>query len=164
MVDSRILSATALIITFWGGLFFSSHPSGIIGRPARSISFFTVVDTIPSRSKSFDQIYQAEQVDKLARFNGGTGKWNKFLERNINMNDVVDTGSEHTGNIIIEFVVTKNGKLKDVRSLTADPDELDNRYMQAIKKSPDWIPASIKGKPVDSYVRLVFPYPHITRE
>jgi periplasmic protein TonB len=145
-------------------LFLSCSFSGFAMEVMSSVVCNKQVDTTPVKYLSHDKIYQPDQVDKQAEFNGGKGSWNKFLERHVDLNGAVDDIAMQTGNIIIGFVVTKNGKLKDLKSLSKRPGETDQRYLQAIKKSPDWIPASIKGKPVDSYVRLSLPYPCISDE
>ncbi|MBQ2132994.1 MAG: energy transducer TonB, partial [Bacteroidales bacterium] len=49
-----------------------------------------------------------------------------------------------------------DGKVTDVKILESICEELDNMVVSAIKKSPAWEPAKVKGKPVEWAVKMPF--------
>ena len=53
------------------------------------------------------------------------------------------------GRTILEFVISKTGRVKDVKVLKSSGSELlDSEALRVISLSPDWEPAKMKGKPV----------------
>ncbi len=54
------------------------------------------------------------------------------------------------GRTALQFVIAKDGKVKNVRVLRSSGSELlDNEAVRVISSSPDWTPGKVKGKPVD---------------
>lgn len=100
-------------------------------------------------SDSYDRIYSQLEVDKRASFFKGDErtflkdwvyKYVKYPERAI---------AAHTeGTVISEFVVDKDGKVKEVKITSGLSDEIDAEVLKVIKASPKWNPAQIGGKKV----------------
>jgi protein TonB len=60
-----------------------------------------------------------EKVEIEASFKGGESAWRKYLERNLNPSAPVDNGApEGTYTVYVQFVVSKDGTISDVRALT----------------------------------------------
>ena len=60
------------------------------------------------------------------------------------------------GRVAMQFVIAKDGKVKDVRVLRSSGNELlDNEAMRVISMSPKWTPGKVDGKAVN--VTFVFP-------
>lgn len=60
------------------------------------------------------------------------------------------------GRTILEFVVSKEGKVKNVKILRSSGNKLlDDEAVRVVSLSPDWQPGKLKGKPVD--VKYTFP-------
>ena len=60
------------------------------------------------------------------------------------------------GRVLVQFVVSKEGKVKDVKVVRSSGSELlDNEAVRAISISPDWTPGKVKGEPV--HVSYMFP-------
>lgn len=60
------------------------------------------------------------------------------------------------GRTIVQFIISKEGKVTGVRILKSSGNELlDNEAVRVISNSPDWGPGKINGKPVD--VKYTFP-------
>jgi TonB family protein len=58
--------------------------------------------------------------------------------------------------VLVQFVVSKEGKVKDVKVVRSSGSELlDNEAVRAISISPDWTPGKVKGEPV--HVSYMFP-------
>ena len=66
------------------------------------------------------------------------------------------------GRVLVQFVVSKEGKVKDVKVLRSSGSELlDKEAVRVISASPDWGPGKMEGKPVD--VRYLVPVVFIIR-
>lgn len=63
-------------------------------------------------------------------------------------------GCEHQGTMKVSFVIGTDGKVTDVKILESICEELDNMVVSAIKKSPAWEPAKVKGKPVEWALKM----------
>ena len=93
-----------------------------------------------------------EKVEIEASFTGGEGAWKKFLERNLNPNAPVDNGApEGTYTVYVQFVVSKDGSISDVKALTTHGYGMEAEAMRVIKKGPKWVPAVQNGRQVNAY-------------
>lgn len=93
-----------------------------------------------------------EKVEIEASFKGGEGAWRKYLERNLNGNTPVDNGApEGTYTVYVQFVVSKDGSISDVRPLTNHGFGMEQEAMRVIKKGPAWTPAVQNGRAVNAY-------------
>jgi protein TonB len=80
------------------------------------------------------------------------GDWQKFLQRNLNADVAVNAGAPPgTYQVIIQFIVDKEGKVSDVKSLTNHGYGMEEEAMRAIKKAPKWNPAVQNGRQVKAY-------------
>jgi hypothetical protein len=90
-------------------------------------------------------------VDTVASFPGGRSAWNKFIEKSLHPAVGVDNGAKFgTYNVIISFVVTKEGVLKDFQPDTKFGKGFEQEVIRVLKLSPNWIPAKKGGVPVNS--------------
>ena len=93
-----------------------------------------------------------EKVEIEASFQGGESAWKKFLERNLNPNAPVDNGApEGTYTVYVQFVVSKDGSISDVKALTNHGYGMEAEAIRVIKKGPKWIPAVQNGRQVNAY-------------
>jgi len=93
-----------------------------------------------------------EKVEIEASFQGGESAWRKYLERNLNPSAPVDNGApEGTYTVYIQFVVSKDGSISDVRSLTKHGYGMEEEAVRVIKKGPKWTPAIQNGRQVNAY-------------
>jgi hypothetical protein len=93
-----------------------------------------------------------EKVEVEATYPGGEQGWRQFLQKNLNPNTPVDNGAP-VGKyvVIIQFVVSKDGSVSDVKALTDFGYGLEKEVIQLLKKSGKWNPAMQNGKPVNAY-------------
>jgi len=56
---------------------------------------------------------------------------------------------ETEGRVIIEVLITKNGRLTDAIVKRGLSRELDKEALRLINKSPKWKPAMLNGKAID---------------
>ncbi|WP_276500970.1 energy transducer TonB [Terrimonas pollutisoli] len=93
-----------------------------------------------------------EKVEIEASFKGGEGAWRKYLERNLNPSTPVDNGApEGTYTVYVQFVVSKDGSISDVRALTNHGYGMEAEAIRVIKKGPAWTPAIQNGRSVNAY-------------
>jgi periplasmic protein TonB len=105
---------------------------------------------IIEEKKDDDHIF--EKVEIEASFKGGEGAWKKYLERNLNPNVPVDNGApEGTYTVYVQFVVSKDGSISDVKALTNHGYGMEAEAMKVIKKGPAWVPAVQNGRSVNAY-------------
>lgn len=93
-----------------------------------------------------------EKVEIEASFKGGEGAWKKYLERNLNPNVPVDNGApEGVYTVYVQFVVSKDGSISDVKALTSHGYGMEQEAIRVIKKGPAWVPAIQNGRSVNAY-------------
>lgn len=111
-------------------------------------------------SQTKDSIYTT--VDNEASFPGGDSAWVRYLNKNMRFPqeaiEKVRGRKTRRWEVYIAFVVTKDGKLKDLKPETSNGWGFEEESMRLLRKSPDWIPAKVNGQPVDSYTRKKFMY------
>ena len=92
------------------------------------------------------------KVEVEASFKGGEREWRKYLERNLDPNAPVENGAaEGTYQIIVQFIVDKEGKISDVKALTSFGHGMEEEAIRVIKRGPDWVPAVQNGRNVKAY-------------
>ena len=98
-------------------------------------------DSAASHNKTQDSIE--------ARFPGGQDAWRAFLEEHVHPN-VAARHKAPPGNytVTISFLVDKEGKVTEVKALTDPGYGTAEDAVKAFKHTPDWLPATIHGKPV----------------
>lgn len=110
-----------------------------------------IKDTIPKADSS---VYR--NVDVEAAFPGGAKAWKKFIESKLDASVPVKKGSgPGKFNIIIQFIVHKDGSISDITPLTNIGYGMEEEAMRVIKKSRKWEPATINGNPVNAYRRQI---------
>ncbi len=112
-----------------------------------------VASTENNVTDSSNKIY-TENLGTEASFPGGLNKWTNFLKRNLRTLEPVENGAPGgIYNVIVEFVVSKDGKISDIKALTNYGYGMEKEVIRLIKISRKWIPATIDGKPVNAIRR-----------
>lgn len=88
-------------------------------------------------------------VEKVASFPGGMQKMMEFLMINVKYPKDAEK-QQLQGKVVVKFIVTKDGSLKDVTIVKGVAESLDNEAIRVVKAMPKWIPAETGGKKVDS--------------
>jgi hypothetical protein len=84
-----------------------------------------------------------------AKISGGENAWRRFLERNVHPQVAADNfAPPGIYTVTVSFVVDTTGKVSDVYILKDPGYGTANDVLRAFKHCPDWVPATIDGKPV----------------
>jgi len=98
-------------------------------------------------------VYEQSAVDSFAHFKGGNDAWVQFLGHNMRMDVAVRNGAgKGSYEAVAKFVVTKSGKIKNIVPQTTIGYGTEEELKRILKASPKWVPATIKGQPVNSYL------------
>lgn len=87
-------------------------------------------------------------AEEMPEFPGGMQNLMKFLTQNIKYPATALSNKEQ-GRVIVQFVVTKEGKICDAKVVRSISPELDKEALRAIDMMPLWKPGKQKGKPVN---------------
>ncbi len=105
------------------------------------------------RSSPAPKINQEEDVfyklEEMPHFRGG-GKdvFSQYIQEQIMYpSDAVE--QEKEGQVIVEFTVTREGKVKNVKVVEGIYPSLDKEALRVVSASPEWSPGIQNGKPVD---------------
>lgn len=99
--------------------------------------------------------------DLEAQFPGGNSALIKFLAANIRYSATLADICV-SGKVFVQFVVSAEGKVVSPEIKRGIPDcpECDAEVLRVVKLLPDFIPAKIQGKPVNSYFNLPVRFCH----
>ncbi len=92
-------------------------------------------------------------VEQQAEYPGGLQELMKYLVENVKYPEEAVKNNVQ-GNVIVKFVVSKTGKIRDAQVLKSVDPELDKEAIRVIESMPAWIPAKNNGEAVDSYFNL----------
>src|SRR6476469_7401981 len=80
------------------------------------------------------------------------GDWASYLKRNLNADVAVSAGAPPgTYQVVVQFIVDKEGNVSDVKALTNHGYGMEDEAMRVIKKAPKWTPAIQNGRQVKAY-------------
>lgn len=98
-----------------------------------------------------DQIFNFVGIQ--AEFPGGEMELKKFLATNIRYPQrAIELGIQ--GTVYIQFVVSTTGEVSKIRIVRGVNLPMDAESVRVIKKMPNWSPAIVDGKQVNSYYNL----------
>ena len=93
-------------------------------------------------------------MEREAEFPGGSQAWIRYLGRNLNAYiPVKKKAPVGTYQVIVQFIVAKNGKVKDITAETTHGFGMEEEVIRIIKEGPKWVPAMQDGHPVNAYKR-----------
>ena len=100
-------------------------------------------------SKSLDStVYQVMETNPSPSYNGGYYCLLNYIDSVFKYPDIYDDASIQ-GKVICEFIVTKEGDIKDIKVIQGLDAPLDNEIIRILKLMPKWISGKIKGKAVN---------------
>ena len=98
-----------------------------------------------------EQIVEEEifvTAEEMPTFQGGDlSKFRNWVQSNVKYPQIaLENGIQ--GNVVIKFVVEKDGKLSNIQVLQSPDKTLSDAAVQVLQKSPKWKPGKQRNKPV----------------
>ena len=110
----------------------------------------TIQKNVEPRQNNEPIFYTAQ---KPAQFPGGGEGWIRYLGKNLNRDIPVLSGAPvGQYKVILSFIVTSNGDIKDVTAVTNPGYGTAAEAIRIIEKGPKWIPAEQNGKKVNYFI------------
>jgi protein TonB len=92
-------------------------------------------------------------VEQMPSFPGGEEALNAYLAKNINYPPMA-MENEIQGRVIIEFVVGKDGKIRDAKKIKGIGFGCDEEALRVVNSMPPWTPGKQNGGPVNVTYRV----------
>ena len=87
-------------------------------------------------------------VEQMPVFPGGMGECMKFFAMNLRY-PAVSQEACIEGEVIVEFLVGKDGSISEVKVKRGVSPELDAEAIRVVSKMPNWTPGKQRGKPIN---------------
>lgn len=87
-------------------------------------------------------------VEQMPQFPGGEAELMKYIHSHLKYPPVAMENNIQ-GRVTIQFVVTKTGKVGEVKVARAKDPDLDKEAMRVVKSLPDFIPGKMNGQAVN---------------
>lgn len=95
------------------------------------------------------------KLDKLPLFPGGMERFYKYVSNNINRPEIDEDSGEISMNVIMAFVIEKDGSMTDIRALRSNDKNLEREAMRVLKSlKTKWEPGYQNNKPVRTLYML----------
>lgn len=108
----------------------------------------------PAQELVFVKDSVCEVAEEQPEFPGGRAELLRFLTDNIKYPESAKKDNVH-GKVIMQFIVEKDGTIKDIKVLRSPSPVLDEEAIRVIKTMPKWMPGKNKG--VTVRVRFTLP-------
>lgn len=92
-------------------------------------------------------------VEQMPQFPGGEAELMKFIQKNLKYPPVAMENNIQ-GRVVIQFVVTKTGKIGEVKVARGKDPDLDKEAVRVVKSLPDFIPGKMNGQSVNVWYTL----------
>ncbi len=92
-------------------------------------------------------------VEQMPQFPGGEAALMKYISDHLKYPPVAMENNIQ-GRVVIQFVVTKTGKIGEVKVARSKDPDLDNEAVRVVKTLPDFIPGKMNGQSVNVWYTL----------
>ena len=115
--------------------------------------FGNTQDTTTVIQKKTVQLKIVQWPDTEATFPGGNAEMMQFIIANLVLpyNYAVD---EMLPRIDVSFVIDSTGKIRNIKIKKGFTKEMNDAVIKMMRKMPNWIPATIAGKNVNTQMRF----------
>ena len=110
-----------------------------------------VVQEKPREEKKKEEVFA--HVEQMPKFPGGDAELYKFISNNLNY-PAMAIENNVQGRVVVQFVVTKDGSIGNVKVVRSVDRDLDNEAIRVCKKLPKFIPGKQNGQPVNVWYTL----------
>ncbi len=117
----------------------------------QSITFVISGSKLVEKKTSENNNHVFTKTQIIAEFPGGQLSWQKYRERNLNRDIIVEKGGppgKYT--VVVSFIVDKTGSVSDVKAENDPGYGTKEEAVRLIVKGPRWKPAMLNGETVNS--------------
>ena len=115
---------------------------------------YTIPVAFKLTNESVDENGVYMVCDQMPMYPGGMQELMKYLQKNIQYPQEAKEKGIH-GRVIVQFIVEKDGSIKDTKVIRGVNSSLDNEALRVINAMPKWEPGKHKGEAVS--VRYTVP-------
>ncbi len=108
-------------------------------------------DEIVVEEKKEEQVFTA--VEQMPQFPGGDAELMKYISSNIKY-PTMAMENNIQGRVVVQFVVTKTGKIGEVKVVRSKDPDLDKEAVRVVKSLPNFIPGKMNGQAVNVWYTL----------
>jgi len=94
-----------------------------------------------------------ESVEQMPMFPGGDVELLKYISSHLRY-PTMAAENNIQGRVVVQFVVTKNGSIGEVRVARPRDPDLDKEAVRVVKTLPNFIPGKMNGQPVNVWYTL----------
>ena len=120
----------------------------------------TIADAQVVKNSKKDEEQVFEKIEIEAGFKGGVAKWNEYVRNNFNFNRIENSLPDSVNSFYdtarTQFIIDKNGIIKDIKFLTKNIPSFQQSCIEMYKNSPHWNPANQCGRSVNAYKKETF--------
>ena len=92
-------------------------------------------------------------VEQMPQFPGGEAELMKYISNNIKY-PTMAMENNIQGRVVVQFVVTKSGKIGEVKVVRSKDPDLDKEAVRVVKSLPNFIPGKMNGQAVNVWYTL----------
>ena len=108
-------------------------------------------DEIVVEEKKEEKVFTA--VEQMPQFPGGEAELMKYISNNIKY-PTMAMENNIQGRVVVQFVVTKTGKIGEVKVVRSKDPDLDKEAVRVVKSLPNFIPGKMNGQAVNVWYTL----------
>ena len=105
----------------------------------------------PEKKVEKEEVFKS--VEQMPTFPGGEAALMKYLSSHIQYPTMAQENNVQ-GRVVVQFVVTKTGKVGDVRVVRSVDKDLDREAVRVCKSLPSFVPGRQNGQPVNVWYTL----------
>ncbi len=98
-----------------------------------------------------EEVFRA--VEQMPQFPGGEAELMKYISKNIKY-PTMAMENNIQGRVVVQFVVTKNGSIGEVKVIRSKDPDLDKEAVRVVKTLPKFIPGKMNGQAVNVWYTL----------
>ena len=98
-----------------------------------------------------DKVFTAGE--QMPQFPGGEAELMKYISNNIKY-PTMAMENNIQGRVVVQFVVTKSGKIGEVKVVRSKDPDLDKEAVRVVKSLPNFIPGKMNGQAVNVWYTL----------
>ncbi len=108
-------------------------------------------DELVVEEKKEEKVFTA--VEQMPQFPGGEAELMKYISSNIKY-PTMAMENNIQGRVVVQFVVTKTGKIGEVKVVRSKDPDLDKEAVRVVKSLPNFIPGKMNGQAVNVWYTL----------